>query len=43
LRDPRYDALRTGESGFDDLPAVLADLAAGTRTALSHVIRYTAE
>jgi threonine dehydrogenase-like Zn-dependent dehydrogenase len=43
LRDPRYDALRTGESGFDDLPAVLADLAAGTRTALSHLITYSAD
>jgi threonine dehydrogenase-like Zn-dependent dehydrogenase len=43
LRDPAFDALRTGESAFDDLPAVMADLAAGTRPALSHVMTYVAE
>jgi threonine dehydrogenase-like Zn-dependent dehydrogenase len=43
LRDPAFDALRTGESDFDDLPAVMADLAAGTRPALSHVMTYVAE
>jgi threonine dehydrogenase-like Zn-dependent dehydrogenase len=43
LRDPVFDALRTGESPFDELPEVLAALAAGTRPALSHVIRYVAE
>jgi threonine dehydrogenase-like Zn-dependent dehydrogenase len=40
LRDPAFDALISGESPFDDLPDVLAGLAAGTRPALSHVISY---
>ncbi|WP_027347175.1 zinc-dependent alcohol dehydrogenase [Hamadaea tsunoensis] len=39
LRDPAYDALITGESPFDELPAVLRSLAAG-RPALAHLIRY---
>ena len=43
LRDPAYDALRSGESDFDELPQVMAALAAGTRPALSHVVRYIAE
>jgi len=43
LGDPAFDALRTGESAFDDLPAVMAELAAGTRPALSHVMTYVAE
>ncbi|HEY2795217.1 MAG TPA: dehydrogenase, partial [Micromonosporaceae bacterium] len=40
LRDPAYDVLLTGESDFDDLPAVMADLASGARPALCHTIRY---
>jgi threonine dehydrogenase-like Zn-dependent dehydrogenase len=43
LRDPAYDALRSGESRFDELPEVLAALATANRPALSHVVRYTAE
>jgi threonine dehydrogenase-like Zn-dependent dehydrogenase len=43
LRDPAYDVLRTGGSDFEELPQVMAALAAGTRPALNHVIRYTAE
>jgi threonine dehydrogenase-like Zn-dependent dehydrogenase len=43
LRDPAFDALRSGESTFDELPAVMAELAAGSRPALLHVIRYVAE
>jgi threonine dehydrogenase-like Zn-dependent dehydrogenase len=43
LRDPRFDALATGESAFDDLPEVLAGLASGARPALSHVITYSGE
>lgn len=40
LRDPAFDALLSGESPFDELPDVLAGLAAGTRPALAHVITY---
>lgn len=40
LADPRLDALVTGESGFDELPAVLAALAARPGDALCHRIRY---
>jgi len=40
LADPAFDALLTGESPFDDLPRVLAELAAGTLPALCHVITY---
>jgi threonine dehydrogenase-like Zn-dependent dehydrogenase len=40
LRDPAFDAVLTGTSPFEDLPAVMADLAAGTTLALCHVIRY---
>jgi threonine dehydrogenase-like Zn-dependent dehydrogenase len=43
LRDPAFDALRSGESPFDDLPDVLAGLADGTRPALSHLITYGGE
>jgi threonine dehydrogenase-like Zn-dependent dehydrogenase len=43
LRDPAYDALFTGESPFEQLPDVLADLAAGTRPALAHLITYRGE
>jgi hypothetical protein len=40
LRDPAYDALLTGASAFEDLPAVMADLSAGRRAALCHTITY---
>lgn len=40
LADPAFDHLITGESGFADLPRVMADLAAGRRAALCHRIRY---
>ena len=43
LRDPSYDVLLTGESRFEELPDVLAGLAAGTLPALSHVITYDGE
>ena len=43
LRDPAFDALRTGESPFDRLPHVLAGLAAGTRPGLFHLITYGGE
>ncbi|MBO9524078.1 MAG: zinc-binding alcohol dehydrogenase [Nocardioidaceae bacterium] len=42
LRDPAYDALLTGASAFDELPALMADLAAG-RPALCHTITYPEE
>jgi threonine dehydrogenase-like Zn-dependent dehydrogenase len=40
LRDPAFDALITGESRFEQLPDVLAGLAAGTLPALCHLISY---
>jgi 2-desacetyl-2-hydroxyethyl bacteriochlorophyllide A dehydrogenase len=40
LADPALDALITGESGFDELPEVMRDLASGARDALCHRIRY---
>ncbi len=40
LRDPAFDALVTGESRFDELPDVLARLAAGSLPALCHTITY---
>jgi threonine dehydrogenase-like Zn-dependent dehydrogenase len=40
LRDPAFDALLTGESRFDELPEVMARLAAGSLTALCHTITY---
>jgi threonine dehydrogenase-like Zn-dependent dehydrogenase len=43
LRDPAFDALRTGESAFDELPSVLAGLASGTRLAVFHVINHGGE
>ena len=43
LRDPAFDSLCTGESPFEQLPDVLAAMAAGTRPALSHVITYDGE
>ncbi len=40
LRDPAFDALLTGESHFDELPEVMARLAAGTLPAVCHTITY---
>jgi threonine dehydrogenase-like Zn-dependent dehydrogenase len=40
LRDPAFDALLTGESRLDELPEVLAGMAAGTRPGLCHLIAY---
>jgi threonine dehydrogenase-like Zn-dependent dehydrogenase len=40
LRDPAFDALLTGESRFDELPDVMASLAAGSLQALCHSITY---
>jgi threonine dehydrogenase-like Zn-dependent dehydrogenase len=40
LRDPAFDALVTGESRFDELPGVMARLAAGSLPALCHTITY---
>ncbi len=43
LADPTFDALLTGESPFEELPRVMAELASGTRAALCHTIRYGEE
>ncbi len=40
LRDPAFDALITGQSRFDELPDVMARLAAGELPALCHTITY---
>jgi threonine dehydrogenase-like Zn-dependent dehydrogenase len=40
LADDRYDALVSGESRFEDLPAVMAALADGSLPALCHSVRY---
>jgi threonine dehydrogenase-like Zn-dependent dehydrogenase len=40
LRDPAFDVLVTGESRFEELPGVMARLAAGTLPALCHTINY---
>ncbi len=40
LRDPAFDALITGVSRFDELPDVMARLAAGTLPALCHTVTY---
>ena len=40
LRDPAFDSLLTGESRFDELPEVMARLAAGSLPALCHSITY---
>jgi threonine dehydrogenase-like Zn-dependent dehydrogenase len=40
LRDPAFDALLTGTSPFDELPEVMARLAAGSLPALCHGIAY---
>ena len=43
LRDPTFDALLTGESHFDELPEVMARLAAGSLPAVCHPNRYGEE
>jgi threonine dehydrogenase-like Zn-dependent dehydrogenase len=43
LRDPVFDALLAGESTFDQLPEVLATMAAGTDPGLTHLINYGGE
>jgi threonine dehydrogenase-like Zn-dependent dehydrogenase len=43
LRDPAFDALITGESRFEQLPEVLAGLAAGTLPALCQLVTYRGE
>ena len=43
LRDPAFDALLTGESPFDQLPAVMARLADGELPALCHTLLYPLE
>jgi NADPH:quinone reductase-like Zn-dependent oxidoreductase len=43
LCDPAFDALVTGESRFDELPDVMARLAAGSLPALCHTITYGEE
>jgi threonine dehydrogenase-like Zn-dependent dehydrogenase len=40
LRDPAFDALLTGQSRFEELPDVMARLAAGSLQALCHTITY---
>jgi NADPH:quinone reductase-like Zn-dependent oxidoreductase len=43
LHDPAFDVLLTGESQFDELPELMARLAAGTLSALCHIINYPSE
>jgi threonine dehydrogenase-like Zn-dependent dehydrogenase len=43
LRDPAFDVLVTGASRFEELPDVMARLAAGTLSALCHTITYDGE
>jgi len=40
LRDEAFDAVLSGESRFEELPAVMARLAAGDLPALCHTITY---
>ena len=40
LADPRLDVLITGESAFDDLPEVMARLAAAPSDTICHRVRY---
>ena len=40
LADPKFDALITGESGFDELPEIMSRLASGELPALCHRIAY---
>lgn len=43
LADPAFDALLTGRSAFEDLPAVLGALADGSLSAICHSITYAPE
>jgi threonine dehydrogenase-like Zn-dependent dehydrogenase len=43
LRDPVFDALLTGKSKFDELPSVLAGMAAGAHPGLTQLITYGGE
>jgi NADPH:quinone reductase-like Zn-dependent oxidoreductase len=43
LRDEAFDALLSGESPFDELPAVMEQLSTGSLPALCHTITYDAE
>src|SRR6202012_888267 len=43
LRDPAFDALLTGESGFHELPDLMARLSTGHLSALCHTITYEEE
>ena len=43
LADPAFDALITGQSDFDELPAVLPRLADGSLPALCHLVNYRGE
>jgi hypothetical protein len=40
LRDPAFEVLLTGESRFDELPSVMARMAADRLPALCHSITY---
>ena len=40
LRDPAFDALITGTSGFHELPKVMASLSDGSLPALCHTLTY---
>jgi len=40
LRDPAFDALLTASSAFEELPQVMAEIAAGSRPGLCHSISY---
>ena len=40
LAEPAFDALVTSESAFEELPAVMAELAAGEIPGLCHRVRY---
>ena len=43
LRDAAFDAIITGESAFEELPAVMAGLAEGSLPAICHTITYGPE
>ncbi len=43
LRDNAFDSLISGDSPYADLPQVLADITAGRRNALCHIICYPEE
>ena len=40
LADPALDVLITGESAFEDLPEVMARIAAGPADTIFHRVRY---